>query len=196
MILGQSTADKREPSELDSLYRSIGEALGQWSQIEVLVSLLFANIMKVGAPSAECILTSVHSIDVRITILDRIGRLHWSRLSSDVQEIWEVLIERLISANRQRNELAHFSVVSSNGGKPKLMPYYYLTNQKPRELALHDVEFRRDYFKDLAHALIYMSNRLGNPPMPQLDASIVPRMLTELRGIAAQRKTKSEKSPK
>lgn len=180
----------------DPLFLATGRALHAWSLVEVQMSVLFSIMAGVKGGTGIGILSTVHSADVRIEMCDRVARLKHNILVPELRDIWDVLVKRLYSANRQRNELAHFSVVETEKGA-RLVPFFSLAGnleEKP-SLSVHDIEQRARCFNALAEVLCWAwTVQSGDQALIQQGLGKEPSMLQEIRGVVAQRKATSSPS--
>lgn len=183
-------------SQMDRLAMSAGYALSTWTQIEYYISLLFQNISGIADEETALILmSSIISFDARLTVIDTV--FSRSAHSDDFKLIWERLSSRIRVQARQRNQVAHFQIISlfeygkPGGPQAVFVPFHTPADafkNLPKRLTIDQIVEMRNTWQHLANAAQWL-NRQVEPPKPyftvQLDIP-EPPLINELRLSAAQ----------
>lgn len=111
------------------LTEEVGEALHQWSMVEIELATLFEVASEMpNHNAAQATMAAIVSFEARLQVCHAV--LAFYELSDLHSRYWTRLFNRLSKKAKKRNELAHFAVISveAEEGAPiwLLMPYFSL----------------------------------------------------------------------
>jgi hypothetical protein len=99
------------------LHQAVGSALAQWSQIERALNLILFNLAGLKSYAiAEAIMASMVSFRGRLEIIDNI--LIVDPRAPEVLSEWTNLRKRVLKRSKERNNLAHFTLVFHGSNAP------------------------------------------------------------------------------
>jgi hypothetical protein len=140
---------------------AIGEALGEFSKVEIGVQMIFTELAWMQSDhDAYLIMASIPSFDLRVRLTSNFIRER--KLAAPLQQRWDGLAKRAQKLNLKRAELAHFAVVIEADmiGDPitgiSIQPYFSLSSRdrgRPR-LKRAQIEDRKERFTELSRDLM------------------------------------------
>lgn len=141
----------------DKLHLAAGEALIQWSGVEFQAYAMFHRHCGMGGSTADAVWGTVVSLDAKLTVLQRLlTRLHpEGELHGDIV----LLLNEVRKRYRQRNEIAHSTLVFEEGIKPALEPFLLITKDSPR-LLTENIEQYGKHFAALSWAMTWLNQEL------------------------------------
>ncbi|MEJ1117880.1 hypothetical protein V9K92_05290 [Phyllobacterium sp. CCNWLW109] len=116
----KSVVDKDQVTKLILLW--VGTALHNWSRVEGSVINVLWRCM--GAPSpqpASIVWSNIVNLNTKLRIVEQIVPLKIA--DAEAIKLWSKISEKIISASKSRNKLAHFEIVHFENG-PRLVPKY------------------------------------------------------------------------
>lgn len=150
---------------------AVGEALHQWSMVEMQLASLFVVISRMPDYTAgQAAMAAVVSFEARLQVCNAV--LMFLDLSDFQSKYWTRLFNRLLKKLKKRNELAHFSIVELHGPEGidrRLMPYFSVGNaavtHKRRgvigvSLTLEEVRLRGIHFHLLAEEVAWFTREM------------------------------------
>jgi hypothetical protein len=99
--------------DLSPLYRAVGELISRFSEVDLSLGILFADL--VGARNRAAAVTGFHetrNIDAKIRTITVVGM---QALPEDKLKEWNTLCSRLKSLASIRNRVAHWTIGQANG---------------------------------------------------------------------------------
>jgi len=176
--------------EHSKLTDEVGQALHQWSLVEMEVANLFE--VTSGMPNhnaAHAAMAAIVSFEARLKVCHSV--LAFFELGTLHATYWQRLYHRLLKKLKKRNELAHFSVlcIGSPGDETwRLVPYFSIgrwvldqhTTGKPQQgLSVEQIRERALSFHQLMKDVVWfryeMQVRLGTlsgNPLPAPDLAL------------------------
>lgn len=138
----------------DAIHLEIGRVISEWSQIEQEIYHIFALMSSVSGAIVIGLSTAfyeVHSFEQRLRMLTKL--IQHQALPRDELEKqnadWRPIRRRLQTLNRERNSVAHGSIISPRavkGGPPQALPIWV------------------SYYEELGFRLFKAGNLLDNAP--------------------------------
>lgn len=148
------------------MHAAVGECLLNWATTELYLHMLFREVHGGDPVVASTIWNTVISMDARITTLQRLLEKRFGN-----SERWEDILLILEEARRrykQRNEIAHATLLLEGGVKPRLEPFFDLTAPLKKQLTIEELRERAEQFLTLAQAITWLHRgRLDLPSTPQ-----------------------------
>lgn len=181
-----------------------GQALDQWSHVELELASLFQYLTKMpDAMIAQVAVASIKSFDARVQVVNNIiGLVGLPQLHRDY---WKWLYNRLTKLAKKRNEIAHFTIVEwgedddmlRKGSEKtiwRLVPYFSLGRmvmEHSEGLSAKQIRERGQLFntlyRDVAWLRFEVQMRRGKPKSrPKANPIPVPDRVLELRAEASR----------
>jgi hypothetical protein len=167
------------------LYSAIGEAITSWIAVEDQLANLFAYFVAGDGMSlsAKAAFHAVLNFNSRLAMTDAAAR--WR--SGIDHERWRTLFNRLNRKSKQRNELAHFTIIRYTSFPGRSEPRLYLASSLENVdahletgLTLRDVRQRAAAFRKLAQELSQFSVQAG-----AVRPTLLSEPLAQLLGLDA-----------
>jgi hypothetical protein len=152
--------------------QAVGEALHQWSMVELELATLFERVSGIpNRDAAQAAMAAIVSFNARVQVCQAV--LAFWELSEDERSAWSALVKRMTNMLKKRNALAHFTILAmeTEDGKQiwQLFPYFSLgqlaTNNLKQDhimdgLSLQEIRSRGVNFHLLGNALADFSGKL------------------------------------
>jgi hypothetical protein len=159
------------PDEIACLKYAIGEALQQWSRVEAALTFCFGDLTglgRCGRPYSRIIFGSIINMDARVKLMNQLVRA--SDILPDGRDAWPWLYNRLMRANKGRNQVTHATIVefSKNGESDgvSLVPYFVSQGHTLRHVRLSAKQImqRSDLFRELGDHIWWLRSQF---PLPE-----------------------------
>jgi hypothetical protein len=188
-IMSFNSTDKMSEGEKNIL-ACVGQALGNWSAIELQLSIVFGNASQMPREKARAMFDSIISFDVRMTILDAIMALE--QVDEIEAEMWCRMSARLSRLYKKRHEVAHFILIN-DADAMKIGPfitYEKIHRGNVKRLTAEEIAARSKKFAQQVHLVSWFALRALERHTPggiglQLDHATHPNA-APLRALAVQ----------
>jgi hypothetical protein len=190
----------------DSVLRSVGAALHNWSLVELQLSSLFATISNTMEQSrAHALFAAILSFDARLAVCDRLMR--FETLSELDREMWVKMSARISKYYKKRHELAHFTLDYTTN-VARISPFYTqdkFISETERYLTEDEIRSRSNKFVEIHMAVgwfntqAFLRRQSGArklPPEPSPEEPILVPRLRELATLSLEeRKQRRQSTP-
>lgn len=182
----------------DITMRSIGHCLIAWAQVEYQLGDMFLRYHGREPQVATLVWDSIVSLDARITMLQRLMKLRFPQ--GVVHDDTVLLLNECRRLYKQRNEIAHATLILTKEKRFVLEPFFVIGNPK-QQLDLSDVQARSVAFAMLSIALGWLQLEMDPPgatltrPPPTSEQQL-PDLVRELRNAESQRRKEQSERQK
>jgi hypothetical protein len=192
-------------SKHDEILRAIGQALSNWSAVELQLSALFNMISDIrDTDKAAALFSAIIAFDARLAVVDRL--MSMEKADAIEMEMWARMSARLSKFYKKRHELAHFSVDHDAAENPVISPFLSLDkifNQTRRHLTVVEISERSAKFIELHMTIHWFMNRAyarrasskEGRERPLKETPLVPRLRELASQILEERKRPPKPSP-
>ena len=184
---------------------AVGQALRQWSAVEVGLAGIFAILADIPDPmKAHRIIDAIVSFDARLDVVDAL--MSEEALTPLELETWKRAAAKLKKQYKKRHELAHFSIVNTiSNGKDNIRLSPFLTygqflRDELRYLTVPEIDARRKGFGELVAALMWFQaeagkRRVPRPSNPMPEPPLIVRLKESATQILEERARKLLETP-
>ena len=175
-----------EPANLSdqrkAIHESIGAAIMAWAHVEVQLNLLFIDLCGRGNDAAFSMWDRIRSFEAKLQSMNDIAR---RELLLDQQKSdWKMLYEHILSAYRNRNKVAHSTMLLSADGIFAIEPFFTMTSASNQRLGCAEIDALRVQFSDLDSCLVWLrlshdADRTQRPQSSEPEPDLILRLRTE-----------------
>lgn len=187
-----------EPNTIEDavtkLKLAVGECVLAWAAVELSLANIFDMIQQTDPAISHAVFGAIRSFEARLKMLGDAFNVRFPDAERTPRDDWKRLYNYISSANAERNQVAHATLLIVGGEKPMLEPFFVMTAPKPH-LSASDVEARIAKFNELDAVLRWwLPDRLrrsGKARPPGFERQ-VPDLVLRLRAEAARSRAKQK----
>jgi hypothetical protein len=157
-LMTYNSSDKMSDDE-KNLLACVGQALGNWSAIELQLAIVFGHASQMPKEKARALFDGIISFDIRMSILDTIMALE--QVDEIEAEMWRRMSARLTRLYKKRHEVAHFIVINDPDAL-KIGPfvsYDKIHRGAVKRLTIAEISARSKKFAQQVHLVSWFALR-------------------------------------
>ena len=169
-----------------------------WANVELELAQIFSLAVKSDILTIpDAMWSSIKSFDGKASMLHNVMRIRFEK-NPVVSEDWNLLHEHVRKMSRWRNKIVHATMLSDEGKKMMLEPFFIMTQPGPH-LSVDDVKLKTVDFQGLYAALMWFFGNAFAPPPKEIASKFptpIPDLVLRLRSEAAKRRDEQQGRPK
>jgi hypothetical protein len=152
------TTPTANPTENDVTF-AVGKCLLRWAVVEFQILFFLRNHCGLEPRESNAIWTEIKSFDAKVTLIQKLFALRAA--SAEIHSDAILLLNEARTRYKNRNEIAHGTLMMKNGTTPVIEPFFNMDVPKS-ELSLPDVEDRTAKFDALSSAFGWLMSLLDD----------------------------------
>ena len=185
----------RRPRATDqAMTQAMGDCIASWSHVELSLAQMFMTVVGCKGIVADTIWTSFLSFEPRTTMLHRV--LNVQLENSPHLDDWNLLYNYTLKMSKERNKIAHSTLLNFDNKEMVLEPFFVMTKPKPY-LHIEDIRAIKPKFEELRLTVMIFSSEITmSPELRSKYPRPVSDLVLRLRAEDAQRRKEQQEQKK